>query len=198
MKIAFITNFCPHYREQTFALLARYHAIDYYFFSAGDEWYWQQEHGVRSGDFKSMYLRGFRLGNVRLTPTLPFKLWRGKYDVYLKCINGRFALPAAYLVARLRRKPFILWTGIWMRLQTPAHRMLLPLTRYIYRHADAIVVYGEHIKRYLVSEGVDPERVFIAAHAVDNAQYNRTVSPAEQAALRQKLGVREGDHVILY
>ena len=198
MRIAFITNICAHYRVQTFETLARYHDVDYYFFSAGDEWYWQQEHGVRAGDFHYEYLPGFRLGRTRVTPTLPWKLWRGNYDIYIKCINGRFALPITYLIARLKRKPFILWTGIWMRLQTLFHRLAWPLTRYIYRHADAIVAYGEHVKRYLMSEGVPGERIFVAAHAVDNEAYNRPVSEEEKQALRQQLNISPDKKVVLY
>lgn len=198
MKVAFITNICAHYRVRTFETLARYHEVDYYFFSAGDEWYWQQQHGVQSGRFHHEYLPGFRLGGTRLVPTLPWKLWRGRYDVYVKCINGRFALPVTYAIARLRRKPFVLWTGIWMRLQTPAHRLFFPLTRYIYRHADAIAVYGEHTRRYLIGEGVPAERIFVAAHAVDNDLYGRAVSAEEQTAARQRLGIAEGQKMVLY
>lgn len=197
-KIAFVTTFCPHHRQKTFELLGRYHNVDFYFFSTGDDWYWQQQHGVRVGDFHCEYLSGFRLGRTRVTPTLPWGLWRGNYDVYIKCINGRFALPVTYTIARLRRKPFILWTGIWMRLQTSAHRLFFPLTRYIYRHADAIVVYGEHVKRYLISNGVPTERIFVAAHAVDNDAYNYEVPEEDTAALRQELGIRQGQKVVLY
>ena len=50
-RVAFVNNLCAHYRVKTFETLARYYNIDYYFFSAGDEWYWQQQHGVQSGDF---------------------------------------------------------------------------------------------------------------------------------------------------
>ncbi|MEM4406461.1 MAG: glycosyltransferase family 4 protein [Candidatus Methanomethylicaceae archaeon] len=198
MNIAFVTNICAHYRVKTFETLARCYNVDYYFFSAGDEWYWQQQHGVKTGNFHYEYLPGFRLGRTRVTPTLPWKLWRGNYDVYIKCINGRFALPMTYLIARLKRKPFILWTGIWMRLQTPFHRLAWPLTRYIYHHADAIVVYGEHVKRYLISEGVPAERIFIAAHAVDNEAYNRTVAEEEKAMLRCQLGISPEQKVVLY
>jgi glycosyltransferase involved in cell wall biosynthesis len=126
------------------------------------------------------------------------KLLQKPYDAYIKGINGRFALPITYLIARLKRKPFILWTGIWMRLQTPAHRFFFPLTRYIYRHADAIVVYGEHVKRYLLSEGVAPERIFIAAHAMDNEAYNRSITEEEQVALRQRLQLEPQDKIVLY
>lgn len=198
MKVAFVTNFCPHYRVKTFETLAKYHDVDYFFFSAGDEWYWQQEHGVQTGVFHYEYLPGFRLGQTRITPSLIQKLWQRDYDVYVKCINGRFVLPITYTIARLKRVPFILWTGIWMRLQTPAHRLLFPFTQHIYRHADAIVVYGEHVKRYLVSEGVVPEKIFIAAHAVDNETYSQTVTPQERDALYRQLEIETGQKIILY
>jgi glycosyltransferase involved in cell wall biosynthesis len=198
MKLAFVTNICAHYRVKTFETLARYHEVDYYFFSEGDEWYWQHQHGVRTGNFHYTYLPGFRISRTRISPTLPWELWRGDYDVYIKCINGRFALPMAYLIARLKNKPFVLWTGIWTRLQTPFHRFAWPLTRYIYHHADAIVVYGEHVKRYLVSEGVPAERIFIAAHAVDNDAYRRAITEEEKNALRQKLQIQPHQKVILY
>jgi glycosyltransferase involved in cell wall biosynthesis len=85
-----------------------------------------------------------------------------------------------------------------MRLQTPFHRLAWPLTRYIYHHADAIVVYGEHVKRYLMSEGVPGERIFVAAHAVDNEAYNRPVSEEEKQALRQQLNIAPGKKIVLY
>ena len=198
MKIAFITNICPHYRVKTFETLANYHNVDYYFFSMGDEWYWQQQHGVKTGTFNYEYLPGVRIKNTRLTPTLPLKLLRGNYEAYIKGINGRFALPITYLIARLKGKPFILWTGIWMRLQTRAHRLFFPITRYMYHHADAIVVYGEHVKRYLISEGVAAERIFVAAHAVDNQAYNLAVSEQEQVALRQRWQIDPLHKVVLY
>jgi glycosyltransferase involved in cell wall biosynthesis len=134
---------------------------------------------------------------MRVVPSLVTSLWKKDYQVFVKCINGRFALPVTYLIARLRRKPFVLWTGIWMSLKTPFHRLVFPLTLWIYRHADAIVVYGEHVKRYLVSLNVAPEKIFVAAHAVDNSQYNRRIYDEEKAGLRMKLGLTS-DKVVLY
>lgn len=198
MKVAFTTYICPHYRVRTFETLAAYYDVDYLFFSEGAEWFWSKQHGVRSGAFNHEYLPGFRIGRFRIAPTLPFRLWDRQVRVYIKCINGRFALPVTYLVARLRRKPFILWTGVWMRLGTPFHRLFFPVTRYFYRHADAIVTYGEHVSRYLVSEGVSPERIFVAAHAVDNASYNRHISEEDKATLRRELGIAADQKVLLF
>src|ERR1017187_3205870 len=147
MRIAFVTNFASHYRVRTFEILAKYHNVQYLFFSGGDEWYWQRRHGTRAGDFEYEYLSGISVAGTRITPSLIARLLRGNFDVVVKCINGRFALPAAYLAARLRHRPFVLWTGIWSTLNTRFHKAASFVPSYIYRHADAVVVYGEHVKR---------------------------------------------------
>src|SRR5207244_10201365 len=56
------------------------------------EWYWQAEHGVRTGDFPHEYLGGFRLGKARIAPALPWKLLRCPARAILSSIDGRFAL----------------------------------------------------------------------------------------------------------
>jgi glycosyltransferase involved in cell wall biosynthesis len=198
MRIAFVSNFCPHYRIRTFEALSRRVDVDFYFYSVGDEWYWQQKHGVSSGAFRAEYLRGFRIGSNRIPLTLPGKLWRGDYDAIIKCINGKAALPMTYAMARLRRTPFVLWTGIWTRLQTPSQRLAWPATRFIYTHADAVVTYGEHVKRYLRSEGVDDRRIFVAAHAVDNDVYGAHVPAEVTARLRAELKIDQDQPVVLY
>lgn len=197
-KIAFVTNFCSHYRRKTFELLSRFADIDFYFFSAGDEWYWQQQHGVNSGNFRFKYLPGFRLGKTRITLTLPQELWRGNYDLYIKCINGKFALPITFIIAKIKRKPFILWTGIWTRLMTREHKVLFPLTKFFYQHADAIVTYGDHVKRYLVSENVLSEKIFNTTHAVDNEAYCGAIDGAETEKLRERLNIRPNTKVVLF
>jgi glycosyltransferase involved in cell wall biosynthesis len=197
-RVAFITHYCTHYRVKTYEEFARRFATDFYFYSAGDEWYWQQQHGVQHGNFRHRYLPGFRLGGTRITPTLLPQLLTGNYDVYIKCINGRFALPLSYLAARLRGKPFVLWTGIWQRLGTPAHRLFFPLTRWFYRHADAVVVYGDHVRDYLIGEGVAAARIFTAHHAVDNDAYRRVLPADERTALRAQHGISAEQPVVLY
>ncbi len=124
----------------------KYHDVEYYFFSAGKEWYWQQKNGVHTGNFHYEYLKGFYLGKTRIVPDLAVKLLFGKYDVYIKCINGRFALPITFLIALRSKKPFILWTGNLDAISYSCRRLFFPITCFIYRDADAVVVYGEHVK----------------------------------------------------
>jgi glycosyltransferase involved in cell wall biosynthesis len=173
VKVEFVTGMCTHYRVRPFELLAQAYDTEYLFFSDGREWYWPPERGVSRGEFRGEYLPGFRVGRTRVTPSLAWRLVSGEFDVVIKCINGRFALPITYVAARLRQKPFVLWTGIWCRLTTPSHRAAWPIVHFILRHADACVVYGEHTKRYLMAEGVDESAIFVAANAVDNDAYRR-------------------------
>jgi glycosyltransferase involved in cell wall biosynthesis len=198
MKVAFVTHYCTHYRIKTYEALARRVNVKYFFYSAGREWYWDRSHGVSKGTFDYEYLPGFQLGHTRIAPSLVWKLMGGPYDVYVKCINGKFALPATYLVARLRGKPFVLWTGLWIRLRTPMHWLIWPLTRYIYRHSDAVVTYGTHVAAFLEREGVSPEKLFPARHAVDNDKFARPASNDEKAAVRSLLGVSADDRIVLY
>jgi len=198
LNIAFVTNFCPHYRVKTFETLAKYHHVEFFFFSEGDEWYWQQKHGVYQGNFHYEYLPGFRLWKTRISLALCQRLLFGNYDMYIKSIDGRFALPMTYLIARIKRKPFILWTGIWSRIDTTVHSLFFPVTRYIYTKSDAVVTYGEHVKKYLISEGVSTEKIFIADQAIDNASYNVAISDAEKSSLLDKLKISATKKIILY
>lgn len=197
-RLAFVQPFCSHYTVGLFNLLAQQMDIQFFFYSDGKEWYWQNEQGVRSGDFPHTYLRGFWLGHARIAPALPFRLLSSNAQAILSSIDGKFSLAVAYLVARWKRVPFLLWTGLWCRLTTPFQRCLFPLTRFLYRHADGIVAYGEHVKRYLVSEGVEPDRVFVAPHAVDNLFYRRPVPESEKEALRRDLNILPEQKVVLY
>jgi glycosyltransferase involved in cell wall biosynthesis len=198
LKIAFVTNICPHYRVATFETLARYHNVAYFFFSEGHESYWDPRHGISKGTFNGEYLKSsYLFPRLRMVPSLITRLWKTDYEAIIKCINGRYALPVTYLLARLRRKPFILWTGIWHHPETFFHRLSYPLTRYLYAHADAITVYGEHIRRYLVSLGVRNESIFEAWHSLDNSCYNQPVPESDLAQLRESLGL-QNRRVVLF
>ncbi|MGC8856753.1 MAG: glycosyltransferase family 4 protein [Anaerolineae bacterium] len=54
------------------------------------------------------------------------------------------------------------------------------------------------MKRYLVGEGVPEERIFVAAHAVENEAYNRVVSEDEKRALSRQLNIAPDKKVVLY
>lgn len=88
-------------------------------------------------------------------------------DAVIAGTVGRVALPAAYAGARRAGVPFLLWTALWAHPRTPAHLASLPLLRTLYRRADAVVTYGEHVSRYVAARGA--RNVHVAPQAVDPA-----------------------------
>lgn len=198
VRLAFVVNSCAHYRVKTFEILSQNIQTHFYFFSVGNEWY--AETADLRWDARICYTRlsGFNLLGSRIVPSLPFRLLFSDTDVFVKCINGRFALPVTYVISRIKRRPFILFTGIWSSLHSPFHQLFSAAIKYIYRHSDAIVVYGEHVKRYLVALGVHPERIFVECHAVDNEFYSQDVPAAEQTAFLHRWRIPEGQKVVSY
>jgi glycosyltransferase involved in cell wall biosynthesis len=169
-RVAFVTNLCPHYRRPLFELLANRFDIDFYFHSVGDDRYWSRRLEATRGDFSEVELCRIRILGQPLLPGLATRLTRDHYDVVVKCLNGRLMVPYVFTLARARRLPIVLWTGMWYHPRTLGHRLSAPLTRAVYRAADAVVVYGTHVERHLTtSEGVDAAKIFVAGQAVSGA-----------------------------
>jgi glycosyltransferase involved in cell wall biosynthesis len=54
------------------------------------------------------------------------------------------------------------------------------------------------VKRYLVDEGVDPDRIFVAEHATNNEFYRQALPESKKAELRRRLRIRPNQKVVLY
>lgn len=197
-RMVWVHNFPTHYTAGLFARLNERMPVEFLFYSRGGERYWLHKNRLPVCDFAHRYLGGVTVGGTRITPGLIGRLWRGEMDVVMAGVDGKFALPVTYLMARLRGRPLVLYAGIWMRVQSPLHRLAFPLLRHIYRNADAVVVYGEHVKRYLLAEGVRSERVFVEPHSVDNSFYGRAVDPDEIRSAYARLEVAAGTKIVLY
>jgi len=91
----------------------------------------------------------------------------GRYRAVVAGTVGRTALPAAYLGARRAGVPFVLWTALWAHPRTPAHALSLPLLLHLYRSADAVATYGEHVSGYVAARGA--RDVHVAPQSVDPA-----------------------------
>lgn len=196
-RIAFVTNFCPHYRKPLYERLGRDHNVDFLFFSQGKEKGWNWNLGRQEGS-RFHYLKGLSLPwGIRLVGSLYRRLLTGGYDLILKCTNGRLELVGTFAIARLRRTPFVLWHTYWKDPETLAFRLANPLLLHIQRSASSVVVIGPHIKEFLVGKGIPAEKIFVAWQATDNDVYRATVTPEEQRRLREELSL--GDRpVVLY
>lgn len=196
MRIAFVTNMCSHYSVKLFELLSQRYPVDF-FFTGGNEDYWDKGNRRWMGNFHGQYLRGFYIfSKIKITLGL-WKLFSGDYRAVIKTIDGRFELPFVFFLTKLQRKPFILYTQMWMHPKTFFHKISFVVLKMIYRYSDAIVVYGEHVKKYLIAIGIPQQKIYCAPQAMDNKLFSRAVSEEEKKALKGSLGC-SGKRIVLY
>jgi glycosyltransferase involved in cell wall biosynthesis len=184
-RVAFIDYFATHYRRRLYEELAQRMDVDFYFFADERERYWNRKIPlVGSGDFRRVELRRFRVAGQAVMPGVAPRLLSGRYDAVVKSLNGKLMLPIVYGASRVRRVPFVLWTGMWHHPVTQFHRVTHALTRQVYRSSGAIVAYGEHVKRFVVDEaGVEADKVFVAGQAVEPERFV-SVQPARNGAVQ--------------
>ncbi|MFN8160102.1 MAG: glycosyltransferase family 4 protein [Solirubrobacterales bacterium] len=173
LRIAFVTNLAPHYRKPLFEELARRADIEFFFSSSSHpERYLGSSIVHHKGKYPEVAMSSWRLGNQVVMPGLAARLSRSRYDVVVKCINGKLMVPWVFGITRVKRLPFVLWTGIWSHPTSGLHRVTEPFTRVLYRKSDAVVAYGAHVKRHVLkSPGVRPEKVFVAGQAVESERF---------------------------
>jgi glycosyltransferase involved in cell wall biosynthesis len=181
-RIAFIDYFATHYRKRLYEELARRMEVDFYFYADERERYWNRRIPlVQHGEFRRVELRRWRIGGQSLMPGLPYQLSSRRYDAVIKSLNGKLMLPVVYLASRARGVPFVLWTGMWHHPQTPLHRASRPFTQHVYRSVEAIVTYGEHVRRFVIDDaGVDPSKIYVAGQAVEGERFSK-VRPRRHA-----------------
>lgn len=151
--VALVTNEVPPYRETPFRLLDEAEGIEVL------PW-------TETG----------QLGAARAVAS-------GRHRAVIAGLGGRIALPATYAAARRAKIPFVLWASLWEHPRTLPHTLSEPLTHALYRRADAVVTYGEHVSAHVRRHRL-AERIFEAPQAVSAAHFGRPVEPAEREAWR--------------
>jgi glycosyltransferase involved in cell wall biosynthesis len=143
-------------------------------------------------------MRRVRVLGEPLLPGLARRVTPARYDALVVGLAGRLMVPFMRSIARARRVPFVLWTGTWQHPQTTFHRLTRRWVEALYRNADAIVVYGEHVRRALTAVGgVDDAKIFTAAQAVDASLFTAASDPGRSRELlfvgrfEEEKGVRD-------
>ncbi len=186
-RVAFVTTLCAHYRRPLFEELSRRMDVDFFFTSAGNEWYALPE-------YREVADRLSTRPAVRRRDLVKW-LMKGDYDVFVLNLAGRFAPLAGYAIARLRRRRVVLWVGIWAHPGGIAHRLSRLLARHLYRAASSVVCYGPHVARFVQDESGRTAGVVSARQCVDDELFRRPVSNERPDELRCSLDV-DGRKVI--
>jgi glycosyltransferase involved in cell wall biosynthesis len=179
VSVALVTNYIPPYRAPLYRLLAERLDVEVYCFG-GDSHFLSSaikdiDTQIAHAPFPAHFLKHQREA---------FGL-AGSHDAIISSLVGRVALPAAYLGARRRGRPFVLWASLWGHPRTPAHLASFPLMRHLYRRADAIITYGPHVSDYVTRYRGTRGRVVVAPQVVEPEVFGRHVSVHEVAAWRE-------------
>jgi glycosyltransferase involved in cell wall biosynthesis len=167
LRLLLVANVLTHYRLPLYEELQDRIPLELIFFSDGQEWYWRRTEEPGGETLRdARWLKGWWVGRTRIVPGLITTVWRSRADVIVKDPTGKFAIPVTYVIARLRRKPFVFWASLSQHPSNFTHRFTRPMMRYLYRRSEAIVTYGRHVSRYVIAEGARPDRVLEAPQAV--------------------------------
>ena len=189
VSIALVTTFLSDYRLPLYRLLAERHGLEVLCYGRGDRyappWFRDLDAQLAAADFPARRLEGIgealRLGL--------------RYDAVIAPFAGGSMLPAAYAGAKRYGKPFVLWASVWHQPRSLVHGLTLPVTRHIYRHADAVIAYGEHVRRFVAAIRGRDDDVFVAPQAVEEL-FGRAVTDAEVRAFRDRHELGDGPLVL--
>lgn len=185
-RIALVTTYLSDYRLPLYRRLARTHGLEVLCYGRGDRyapaWFADLDAQLAAADFPARRISG---------PAAALALGRD-YDAVIAPFAGGSMLPAAYAGARLGRRPFVLWASVWHQPRSWTHALALPVTRHIYRHADAVIAYGEHVRRFVAGIRGRDDDVFVAPQAVEPELFRRDVSDDEVRAFRERHGLGDG------
>lgn len=154
-RVAFVHNLLIHYRIPLFNLLSKSteFKFDFYF---GAIHPWMPAKALIEEQYQPLFpyvmLKGLRLPEDRfVSPSLLLHLL-DRYDAY---VSGPLASPDCwftFLIAKLLRRPFILWDERWTRTRSSLSRLVQPLQLWVAKKSDSIIVPGSRSLRYFLSE----------------------------------------------
>lgn len=161
-RILFIHSEVRSYRVPIFDMIRKYYPTKFIFthgtgfakeFSETKDWQYQ----YLKSQAMLFYSSDFSFGLIG-------KLFqkRRDYDLLISSELASFATHIAFLLAKILRKKFIVWSEDWVWPKIFSFQLALPYVKYIVRHADACIVSGKKAREFFLSLGVPREKIYIA------------------------------------
>jgi glycosyltransferase involved in cell wall biosynthesis len=180
VSVALLTTYLSPYRVPLYERLAERHGVEVLCFGGGERyvppWFADLDAQLAHAPFPARRADG--AGEA-------FAAGR-RYDAVIAPFAGGAIMPAAYAGAKLGRRPFVLWASVWAQPRSRGHLATLPAIRHIYRDADAVVTYGQHVSRFVAGVRGRDDDVFVAPQAVEQALFAREVGDAEVHEFRRR------------
>ena len=203
-KVALIHNIISPYRIPLFEGLANHPFIDlfvYFCVKTHKERKWDV---LESDRYNYEILSGIILevtGSIHyhINPSIISKLIKGKCDVVIIGGSTDFTTQAAFITSKLLKTPTILWSEGIESAQSLLGKVINPLTKYIVRNVDAIIVPGTMSRDFHIKMGATPEKIFIAPNIVNNEMFIQKSSKfkKEKERFKQELNI-QNEKIILF
>jgi len=190
VRIALLTNHLVPYRMPLYTRLAAEHDLKVLCYGGGERYT-----AAGTGDDPGALA-------AAPFPARALDGWRGAlaagrdHDLVIAGYAGGPVLPAAYLGARRHRRRFVLWASVWAQPRSLTNDLAVPVTRHIYRHADAVIAYGEHVRRHVAATRGRDDDIVIAPQSVEPELFDRAVGGEEVSAFRARHGLADGPLVL--
>lgn len=172
MTIILLVNLCPFYRVGIFDLLQEKLHTKIGLYGTGKEKLWEQKNPL----FVDKRFHILPSGNL-LTRSIHFYnfLKNNQPDIIIKSIDGKLEVLITFLYSKITRRPFILWTGVWYLPKGLKGSIRRTISGLIYKHSNAIVVYGKNVLLHLKSFKINLDKIFIAPNSTNNEFYSRSI-----------------------
>jgi len=202
LRIVILHNTIAPYRHPLFEGLSKSVNLLVYYCSvkhSSREWYlWPRKYDYKYKILPRIPIKT-PIGELSLNPSILREIFKNKPHIIV--ISG-YTDPTTWLVfaiAKLLKIPIIHWTEGVKEPRSILGMTTRTLRMLFVKKSDAVVVPGRLSKRYVISFGVDAEKVFIAPNTIDNKLFievsRRYQFSKEELKSRIEL---KGEVVILY
>lgn len=175
IKVALIHNIISPYRVPLFEELFSRPEIDFTVYYCSRTQKQRKWDIIDSTKYRYVVLPGITIEmgvyTCYFNPSIITEIILGKYDVVILYGYMDFTTQIAFILSKLMRIPIILWTEGISSAETGLGRIASPVTDFIVKSVDAIVVPGTLSKDYFISKGALESNVFVAPNSVRNAFY---------------------------
>jgi glycosyltransferase involved in cell wall biosynthesis len=192
MPIALLTNYLAGYRMPLYERLAARHQLEVLCYAGGDRY---APPWITAGLDAQIAAAPFPARRLDGGARAAFSISK-RYDAVIAPYGGGAILPAAYGGVRVHRKAFVLWASVWSQPRSSANTLAAPLTRHIYRHADAVIAYGEHARRFVAGIRGRDSDVFVAPQSVEPELFGASIEQTQIDAFRGRHALGQGALVL--
>ena len=190
-KILFVHNTAMWYRKPFFKRLNEIYNVKFVFthLEVSKDTYGvelsEEIEGLEDVNYKALKNHfGIAFGLIK-------ELLKDDCDVVVDSFMSIEAL-FSFTIAKLRRKPIIFWSEAWdwEKRKTLKRKLFAPLSKFIITHSDAFLVPGTRHKKYFVSLGASPDKIFIMPNvsniSVKEGDYVRKEKLKEELSIGNK------------